>query len=349
MTDDTEDVQTDHPAALVATRHFVYPAPMALLTPMSLEEAQSLGRRYGLEVAALEPIQHGSVNSNFRAQLDDGTRIFMRVYEESPVAAVALQNRLLTHLEAHGVKTPVPLVDDDGAQVHEHAGKPVCVFPFCEGSWICQQRVDEARMEQVGEILAAIHKAGEGYQGAPPNRFGAVQMRQRLEGLRLEALDEALRADAARLERALEDLEDEPPMSAEWTVVHGDLFRDNVLWHDDGRLSAALDFESASLGDPAFDLCVTLLAWCFGDTLEERLVRALVRGYRRNRILSETLLRGCYRQARMAALRFAVTRITDYELRPRGVVAYKDYRRFLARLDAIEALGPDGLRTWLGG
>lgn len=333
----------------MATRHIVYPALMALLTPMSLEEAQSLGRRYGLEVARLDPIQHGSVNSNFSATLADGTRIFLRVYEESPAPAVTLQNRLLAHLAAHGVKTPVPLTDRDGTQVHDHAGKPVCLFRFCEGGWICQKRVDEARMEQVGEILAAIHKAGEGYQGAPPNRFGAVQMRQRLDGLRVAQLDDALRADTTRLERALEDLEDEPPMSAEWTVVHGDLFRDNVLWHDDGRLSAALDFESASLGDPAFDLSVTLLAWCFGDTLEERLVRALVRGYRRNRALSETLLRGCYRQARMAAIRFAVTRITDYELRPRGVVAYKDYRRFLARLDALESLGADGLRAWLGG
>jgi homoserine kinase type II len=49
----------------------------------------------------------------------------------------------------------------------------------------------------------------------------------------------------------------------------------------------------------------------------------------------------------MVALRFTVTRITDYELRPRGSVVYKDYRRFLARLLAIEALGEGGLLTRL--
>ena len=49
----------------------------------------------------------------------------------------------------------------------------------------------------------------------------------------------------------------------------------------------------------------------------------------------------------MAALRFAVTRITDYELRPRGVVAFKDYRRFLRRLDAVEEWGREGWDRYL--
>ncbi|MEM6790062.1 MAG: homoserine kinase [Myxococcota bacterium] len=333
-----------------STGAIVYRPRMALLTALTLPDASALAGRYGLRLTALHPIRHGSVNSNFWAEVADGSRVFLRIYEESALEAVRLQNELLRHLAAAGVDTPVPLRDEDGRDVQTPRAaenKPVCFFPFCSGRWIAQREVDEARMHQVGAILAAIHRAGEGYTGAPPNRFGKAQMRARLDAVSARKLDPELREAATRLERALTALEDEPPVSAEWTVVHGDLFRDNVLWHDDGTLSAALDFESASLGDPAFDLSVTLLAWCFTDRLEERLVRALVRGYRRNRTLSETLLRGCFRQARMAAIRFAVTRITDYELRPRGVVAYKDYRRFLARLDALEGLGADGLRDWL--
>ena len=131
------------------------------------------------------------------------------------------------------------------------------------------------------------------------------------------------------------------------SVIHGDVFRDNVLWHDDGRLSAIVDFESASRGNTGFDLMVTMLAWCFGDHLDQALARALVRGYARERVVERAFLLGCYQQARAAALRFAVTRITDYELRPRGVVVFKDYRRFMARLRAIEAIAEADFPQWI--
>jgi homoserine kinase type II len=55
-----------------------------------------------------------------------------------------------------------------------------------------------------------------------------------------------------------------------------------------------------------------------------------------------------HEEGTFAALRFAVTRITDFELRPRGTGVFKDYRRFLARADALDALGSEGLRAMLG-
>src|SRR5690606_32286937 len=61
------------------------------------------------------------------------------------------------------------------------------------------------------------------------------------------------------------------------TLIHGDLFRDNVLWQG-GEISALLDFESASRGSAAFDLAVTMLAWCFGDDLDPALAAALAAG-----------------------------------------------------------------------
>jgi homoserine kinase type II len=126
--------------------------------------------------------------------------------------------------------------------------------------------------------------------------------------------------------------------------VHGDLFRDNVLWGDEGELAALLDFESASDGVLAYDLAVTLLAWCFGDTLSSPLARAMVAGYEAERPLAVAERAGMLAEACVAALRFTITRVTDYAMRVvTGPRVLKDYRRFLARLDALEALGPSGL------
>jgi homoserine kinase type II len=322
---------------------------MALLTALGLDEATALGRLFGVEVVALIPVARGSVNSNFELRLATGNKAFLRIYEESDHDAVLTQNRLLGHLVAHGVPTPAPLERSDGqGSVAVHAGKPVAFFPFCEGDFVCQAAVDEARLEVVGAALAAIHRAGQGYPDAPPNRFGSEALAKRAAELRDTPMAAELERTVSWLERRLVETAAVCREHPQDTVIHGDVFRDNVLWHPDGSLSAIVDFESASRGAAAFDLMVTLLAWCFTDRLEQPLACALVRGYQRVRPLRADELAACYPQARAACVRFGITRITDYELRSRDVVVHKDYRRFLARLEALEAIGEARFAAWLG-
>jgi homoserine kinase type II len=322
---------------------------MALLTPLHLAQARALGRRYGLGVARVVPIAHGSVNSNFALELEGGGCVFLRLYEESTREEAEAQAQLCARLVARGVPTPAPLARADAADtiLAEHAGKPVAVFPWCEGDAICQGRVDGRLLVQVGGALGRLHLAGSDL-AAPPNRFGPEALGARLASLAARAAELAPEVRAA-IHLLGERLAELAPLAADAsTVVHGDVFRDNVLWRSDGRLGALLDFESASRGDPMFDLMVTLLAWCFGAELEQRLARALVAGYAHVRLPTDGERERAFDAARMAALRFGVTRITDYELRPRDVVVHKDYRRFLARLAAVEAIGRARFADWVG-
>ena len=97
---------------------------------------------------------------------------------------------------------------------------------------------------------------------------------------------------------------------------------------------------SASDGRFAYDLAVTILAWCFGDELDLDHARALVAGYESRRPLEAAERAGLQAELALAALRFATTRITDYAM-PRAADAprvIKDWRRFWKRLRAVEAL-----------
>lgn len=321
---------------------------MALLTPMTLDEAQAIGEAFGLVVTGLEAIPRGSVNSNFAVEMAGGEKRFLRVCEESDADAVRAQNRLLAHLVGRGVPTPAPMVRIDGeGTVAMHAGKPAVVFPFMPGDWVCQKLVDEDRAAKIGETLAGIHVAGADYVDAPESRFGQRELRERLTKLTESKQARDIEGALKLLVIVMDELDGKLHEPEQSTVIHGDVFRDNVLWHGH-ELSAVLDFESASAGHPSFDLMVTLLAWCFTDRLEQALARALVRGYERRRKLLPSELADCYDQARAAASRFAITRITDYELRPRDVVVYKDFRRFMARLEAIEMIGARAFPSWLG-
>lgn len=321
---------------------------MALLTPMTLEQARRLGAAYGLEVVGREPIAVG-INSNFVLSLKDGRRAFARVCETGSRADIEAQGALLEHLAVFGVPTPRPYCRLDGIAVSEHRTKPVMVFPFCRGQSLCQAAVTPAHMAQMGRALALLHAAGESYRYRERTAFDLPSLTEQVRELEARELPVALRDDLALMAKRLEALTRNPlPDPVAPTIVHGDLFRDNVLWEGE-QLSALLDFEFASQGSPLFDLMVTMLSWCFGSELEPSLARAFVASYRSERSLGDGELAACYSQALQACLRFAISRITDYELKPRERIAYKDYRRFLARLCAVESLGPHRFADWLTG
>jgi homoserine kinase type II len=334
----------------------MYAEAMAILTPLPGPAAHALGAAYGLEVEAARGIPAGSVNSNFALELVGGGRAFLRVYEEQGMDGAAREVRLLEHLATRGVPTPRPMARQDAEGTFTtHAGKPVAVFPWVEGETACQARVTRGRARAVGAALADVHHAGESFEGLHAGRFGVEALRARLRDLPPEARAGEL-GDAVRIleSRIAETWRAEDASELPMGVAHGDLFRDNVLWQprDDGapgeRIAALLDFESASRQPLVFDLAVTALAWCFGDELEAPLLTALGEGYASVRPLEEAEVAALPAVIRFAALRFAITRITDFELR-RGAGVYKDYRRFVARLAALDAAGDAGIRRWLGG
>ncbi len=339
---------------------------MAILTPLSLADARRIGALYGLEIADVRGLLAGSVNSNFALTLADGRgQAFLRVYEEQQLHAASREAHMLEHLAASGVATPQPLRRRDAASgsegaafIAEHAGKPVAVFPWVAGDSICQARVTPDATRRVGAALARVHLVGASFEGANASRFDLDSLDQRLQGLRAPGPAASAGLPASTLPPEVAAAVDEltgrlqrmraaaPRTSGPETLIHGDLFRDNVLWQD-GEISALLDFESASRGSAVFDLAVTMLAWCFGDDLDPDLAAALAAGYTSVRPLSTEERGRIFHESLVAALRFSITRITDFELRPKGSGVYKDFRRFLARQRTLERLGPEGLLALL--
>lgn len=285
----------------------------------------------------LRVIEGGSVNSNFRIRVD-GAPYFLRLYEEQDMEGAGRELATVEKLARRGVPTPTAL----GA-IRQLAGRPAALFPWVEGRIRCQRSVSVDDAHCIGRSLAHLHVAGQSIE-ATEGRFHPAALRTRLE--RCSDVDFPVR----RLRSTLDALEARRNTPLPHGLVHGDLFRDNVLW-DGATVLALLDFESASAGAFIYDLAVTMLAWCFGDDFAPALVGSLVRGYESVRVLDGAEREGVHVEACLAAVRFTITRITDYAMRPalpddRRVM--KDWRRFLARLDALEAMGAVGLRGLTG-
>lgn len=325
---------------------------MAILTVPTHEAFRAFFAAYGFDFpgrATARGLEVGTVNTSFAVTADDA-RYFLRIYEEQEMAGALAEARLLEHLAENAVPTPSPIPGSDGRVVRMLAGKPAALFPWIDGTMLCQKSVTPESARLVGRALACIHRVGPApgaSQGSSlgSGRFGEKELLARCDRVALSqtlANDPEASVLAGKLRDAVVQVSARRATNLPSGLVHADLFRDNVLWQD-GNIRALLDFESAHIGPFVFDLAVTLLSWSFDDTFVPAIARAIAAGYREERTIEAVERRALFDEARFASLRFTITRITDETIR-----VGKRWQRFAARSAELERLGPDGFSELVG-
>jgi homoserine kinase type II len=311
---------------------------VATFTTLDASELAQLADSFGL--GALESsrsIAAGTINSNFELVTERG-RFFLRINEGKAEVDVAWESRLVGALADAGVVTPAPLPARDGrpyAALPGAARKWVSVFTWRDGHHLAADAITPALARTFGGALADLHRAGlalpRGWRrGSIYDHAHLVARFERLDRLHDPALAEAKRVVGEELAVA----SDATAIRSRAThgIIHGDLFRDNVLWHE-GQITAILDFEQASGGSLVYDLAVCINDWCWTGTPRPELAAALFAGYQAVRPLTASDREALPYEIRAAAARFTITRITDVYL-ARVTNPEKDFRAFLARCHA---------------
>jgi homoserine kinase type II len=312
-------------------------AGVALFTRLGDDELAEITHAFQLgAVRGVRPIAAGTINSNFAVDTERGAW-FVRVNEGKSEADVAWEAQLVAALAAGGVATPPPVIARDGRPYAPLRGgaKWVSAFAWCAGHHLTAGEVTPEAAAAFGAELARLHTAGLALPTAWRRRSiydhdHLVERYQQFAGSPDPALAHAITvigsglaaASAAAAVRA----------RAEHGMIHGDLFRDNVLWSG-GRVVAILDFEQASGGSLAYDLAVCINDWCWDGSFRADTAAALLAGYQRVRALTDADRDALRIEVPAAAIRFTITRITDVYL-AKVDNPDKDFRAFLARCDA---------------
>lgn len=305
-------------------------------------------RDFGLpppERARPEP--KGGVNTGYHLWAG-GRRLYLRVSEGKREADVAFEVEVLRFLAEGHFPVPALVVAPDGRAAVPVAGRPALLFHYAAGEEATAEAAGPERCRRVGEQLARLHELAAAFPGGRPNPHGPARVAAWLAALRPDG------GGDAEVAAALPLLEDELARAgalpaAPRGLVHGDLFRDNVLWIGD-RIAAVLDWEMSCTESFAFDLGVALCAWCYGERFEGPRAAALLAGYRARRRVEPETLAALYPWTRFAALRFAASRIHGYHRAslPADRLVRKDWRRYRDRLVALRDLGEAGFRALVG-
>ena len=312
---------------------------MAVYTHLSADDLETLIGEYEVgELVSAKGIAEGVSNSNWLVETTSG-RFILTMYEHRVDAAdLPFFLGLLDHLSAKGSPVPRTIHDRAGAPFRLIDGKAVALIEFLPGVSIDTPRPAQARA--VGEALAGIHLAAADFRELRENTMGLAAWRKLLGdcGDRLSEIDGGLPDLVAR---ELDFLETNWPDDLPRSVIHADLFPDNVLMLGN-RVSGLIDFYFACTDIMAYDLAVTHAAWSFGadDSFRPAIGEALVAGYHARRPLPSEAWAALPVLARGAAMRFLASRAYDWlHTPPDALVTRKDPMVFARRLQFYETQG----------
>ena len=321
---------------------------MAVYTELNKVFLSELAEDYNIgRVSKATGIPEGSVNSNFLIEAARG-RFLVRIDEVKGESEVRREIDLLAFLRKHSFPCPHPLQDRSGRFYRDYESKCASVFRYYEGRVIAPIKLKPTQLETIGRTLGELHVIGKGYKKGIDNRFSF----ERIADLYLSVRDR-LPNYFRKISRTLEDeieyltqyLESKLPKG----IIHGDLFADNLLFRGE-KLTAVLDFEAACRGKFIFDIATAVNALCFVDgyySLDR--FRYLLQGYESIRTLSLAEWDAFPNELRYSSLRFTVTRLHDFFLKPVNgdQRVNKDFQEFFERLRVLRREREGGMEPLL--
>ena len=300
---------------------------MAVYTQLTNEQiATLLASRYAVgELSFAVGIAQGVENTNYLVATTDArgleTKYILTLYEKrvNP-EELPFFLELMQHAAAGGVACPQPITRNDGALFGPYEGKYAALVSFVNGK--SRTILHNAHVASVGGALAQLHVATDGFSRTRANALSIDGWRavyQRIIG-RLDEIQPGLETlvaeELAYLLPLWPTLNDLPR-----GIIHADLFPDNVFFEGDD-VSGIIDFYFACDDMRAYDVAITINAWCFERGGEFNLTKStlLLSNYHKIRALSAHELAALPLLLRGAALRFLLTRAHDWLHRDAGAL-----------------------------
>ena len=255
---------------------------MNAITQLDLLDLETLTDHYPIgKLIRYQAIAAGIENSNyFLTTVQDGVehRYVLTILEQPANAGAALVP-LLDACEAAGLPTPTVIRKTEGSAWGELGGKPVLICRFLPGRHVGNPT--HRQIAALGRFMARFHNATASL-GFPlpayPRDADWLTRKVSVCRSRIGYTAGRLMQDVAAQvgqELARLDVRELPA-----GIIHGDLFRDNVLFNEHG-LSGVLDFHHAARGHLLYDLAVAANDWCTDaqGAMDTERVLALLRAY----------------------------------------------------------------------
>jgi homoserine kinase type II len=277
---------------------------MAVFTHISEEQLTRHLAQFDIgKLASFTGIAEGVENTNYKLITERGRFILTLFEKRTRAEDLPFFIAFMKHLHGRNIPCPGVIAARDGKEIVSLNDKPAIITSFLEGAGVRQ--IETFHVAQVGKLVAHMHLA-----------VGSFTMR-RESAMSLPAWKSLVSACAGKtdllplLQKELDYLEKNWPKNLPTGAVHADLFPDNVFFSGE-NLTGVIDFYFSCMDVFAYDLMLTLNAWCFEPAgLNRDKAALLLEAYQKERPLSEAEKNSLNFLGRAAALRIIATRLYD--------------------------------------
>jgi homoserine kinase type II len=300
---------------------------MAVFTHITQEQLAVHLAQYDIGApVSFAGIAEGVENTNYKLVTAKGAFILTLFEKRTKAEDLPFFVSLIRHLRGKGIPCPAVVAARNGADIVPLEGKAALITGFLEGKSPAPISVSHARA--AGKMLARMHLAAGDFALQRENSLSLPGWKRLIAacGGKSEAVP--------RLEEELAYLESRWPKGLPAGAVHADLFPDNTFFTAE-EMTGVIDFYLACTDFFAYDLMLTLNAWCFeGGSFNKEKAAAFFGAYEKLRPLSPAEEESLPLFGRAAALRIVATRLYDQlHPAPGALVTPKDpqeYMRILA-------------------
>jgi homoserine kinase type II len=301
---------------------------MSVFTTLNLEEARTWLRDFAIgEIVELRGIAAGITNTNYFV-VTPQNKYVLTIFEKNTLNELHYFADLMTFFSQHAVLCPLPIADKNGVSLHILKNKPAMMVSCLNGTDILTPT--QTQIQQVATGLANMHVAGQ--------RFKQPSINQRDEKWRVATAQKVMSilsaADQKLLQSELDYQHALDVRALPHGVVHGDLFRDNVLFDGD-NLGGFIDFYYACDDVLLYDVAIAVNEWCLHHTgsdigsIDEEKMQTFLSAYQAIRPFSQQEWKCWLAMLRRAALRFWLSRLHDFYFPQDGELTHtKDPNHF---------------------
>ena len=297
---------------------------MAVYTSINSSDLNDWIEKFNFkDLVNFKGISSGVTNSNYLIQMAHSNYI-LTIFEHNNIEELPFYIDLMTYLAKENFLCPRPIENKNGQALGLLKEKPALMVSFLDGKEKAIRSPKSCYL--VGQYLAKLHLTANNFPQLNKNTRGLDWVSDMYLNLKKYLSLE----DQGILELEINYHKEMDKVELPEGIIHGDLFRDNVLFLND-KVSGFIDFYYACNEKFIYDIAIAINDWCIDQDgqINKSMFLEFIKGYRSERKLTDNEQEYLNVALRLAALRFWLSRLEDfYNAKEGEITSIKDPKHF---------------------
>ena len=292
---------------------------MAVYTKITEQDIGHLFQEYdGIE--QLNGITEGVENTNYLVETNNQKKFIFTIFEKrTNETDLPFFHKAMNEFNQNGITCPTPIIINKN-DIFKIKKKPCAIYSFIEGRQITT--LNKEALISLSKNISAIHNIGSQSNLFRENNMLLTSWKFIIN--KFKNYDGKNKIEFAHINNLIPSLENQFPKNLKKSLIHGDLFKDNIFFKNN-EVSGFIDFFFTCTDTIVYDLATLINAWFFNyEKFDENNFKIFFNEYLNFITWSNEEKENFNFYLKASAIRFFLTRIHDQYFNNEGEVRHKD-------------------------